>query len=270
MAKKTEYKAVESTEGKVELIESTQYLYKRDRKFSLVTYIDEEYLLKYLKTAKYIQHWCYILHDMDYNEAGKPAEPHYHVLLYTRDAKTTDAILKNFERYSTDVYRYSEQLTQHTRDVQICHDLVAMYRYLLHLDNPEKYRYSSDRRIHDNIMYWTELEGSDGATANNSGLMIITDMLNGMSEMELVVKYGNAYIYHRQQYLACVHSMYRQDQLRKSKSGNIYDILRVILEDSPFSKSQVNDFYNILTHLQVECKTIYQSSLDMYLNLERK
>ena len=266
--KSVEFKAVENADGNIELIEETKYAYKRDRKFSLITYIDEEYLLIYLKTASYIQHWCYIYHDMDLDEKGLPKANHYHVLIYTRDAKTVSAVLKNFNNYSTEVYRFSEQGMQNTR-CEICTDMVAMYRYFLHLDNPEKYPYSSDRRKHDFIPYWTELENSDGATQNNIGLMITTDMLRGMSEFDLIVKYGNAYIFHRPNYWASVNAIKREQIAQQENQGNILDLIRVILEDSIFTNEQINNFYSILSHLKAECSSLYQSELKLYLDIER-
>lgn len=266
--KSVEFKAVDKADGNIELIEEIKYAYKRDRKFCLVTYIDEEYLLKYLKTASYIEHWCYIYHDMDLDEKGKPKPNHYHVLIYTRDGKTESAVLKNFNRYSTEVYRFSEQPAQNTL-CEFCTDMVVMYRYLLHLDDPDKYPYSSERRKHDFLPYWTELENSDGATQNNIGLMIETDILRGMSEFDLVVKYGNAYIFHRPNYWASVNAIKREQIAQQANQCNILDLIRVILEESIFSNEQINNFYSILSHLKAECSALYDSELNLYLDVER-
>lgn len=239
---------------------------ERSRKFTLITYINYDVILKYLRTSAWIQHWAMCIHDMDVESDGITLkQEHIHIVLYTYDAKTSRAVKKNFDRYSVEIYRYSEQDVQNTR-CEICYDIITQYRYLLHLDDPDKYQYARSRRITDNDYYWSNLEYSAGMSdvADNKGLAIINDLINGSSEREMIEKYGNAWIWHRQHYLQSYHAILREEH--KPKTDNILEIMQIMLSDSPFKDSDINAFFNILSHIKAECFNLYRSELKIYLN----
>lgn len=69
------------------------------------------------------------LHDKDLNPDGTPKKPHYHVICYYENATTSRAVKENVtDKLNGTIPIKLESMT-------------GMYRYHLHLDNPEKYQY---------------------------------------------------------------------------------------------------------------------------------
>lgn len=78
------------------------------------------------------------LHDMDINPTGETKKPHYHVICYY-DNNTTQ---KNVKENVCDKLNGTIPIKLES--------MSGMYRYHLHLDNPEKYQYSDkDRRFYN-------------------------------------------------------------------------------------------------------------------------
>ena len=76
------------------------------------------------------------LHDKDLNPTGEPKKVHYHVICYYENATTSRAV----KEYVTDKLNGTIPIKLES--------MVGMYRYHLHLDNPEKYQYDDrDRKF---------------------------------------------------------------------------------------------------------------------------
>lgn len=76
------------------------------------------------------------LHDKDLNPTGEEKKPHYHVICYYENATTSRAVKENVtDKLNGTIPIKLESMT-------------GMYRYHLHLDNPEKYQYDDrDRKF---------------------------------------------------------------------------------------------------------------------------
>lgn len=74
------------------------------------------------------------LHDKDINPDGEEKKPHYHVICYYENTTT----FKNVKENVTD-------LVNGTIPIKL-ESMQGMYRYHLHLDNPEKYQYDDKNR----------------------------------------------------------------------------------------------------------------------------
>lgn len=76
------------------------------------------------------------LHDKDVNPTGEPKKPHYHVICYYENATTSRAVKENVtDKLNGTIPIKLESMT-------------GMYRYHLHLDNPEKFQYDDrDRKF---------------------------------------------------------------------------------------------------------------------------
>ena len=74
------------------------------------------------------------LHDKDIDPTGEPKKPHFHVICYYENTTT----FKNVKENVTD-------LLNGTIPIKL-ESMVGMYRYHLHLDNPEKYQYDDRLR----------------------------------------------------------------------------------------------------------------------------
>ena len=76
------------------------------------------------------------LHDKDMNPTGEPKKPHYHCIVYYENATT----LKNVKENVCD--RLNGTIPIKLESMR------GMYRYHIHLDNPEKYQYDDrDRKF---------------------------------------------------------------------------------------------------------------------------
>lgn len=75
------------------------------------------------------------LHDKDINPTGESKKAHYHVICYYENTTT----FKNVKENVTD-------LLNGTIPIKL-ESMVGMYRYHLHLDNPEKYQYDDRFRV---------------------------------------------------------------------------------------------------------------------------
>ncbi len=74
------------------------------------------------------------LHDKDINVDGTPKKPHYHVICYYKNPTTSRAV----KEYVTDKLNGTIPIKLES--------MIGMYRYHLHLDNPEKYQYDDRQR----------------------------------------------------------------------------------------------------------------------------
>lgn len=78
------------------------------------------------------------LHDKDINPDGTPKKTHFHVIIYYENATTFNNVKQNV----TD-------LLKGTIPIKL-ESMRGMYRYHLHLDNPEKYQYDDrDRKFYN-------------------------------------------------------------------------------------------------------------------------
>lgn len=74
------------------------------------------------------------LHDHDVDPTGEPKKPHFHVICYYENATTSRAVEENVtSRLNGTIPIKLESMT-------------GMYRYHIHLDNPEKYQYDDRNR----------------------------------------------------------------------------------------------------------------------------
>lgn len=74
------------------------------------------------------------LHDKDIEPDGTPKKPHYHVICYYENPTTQKSVKENVT-----------SLVNGTIPIKL-ESMTGMYRYHLHLDNPEKYQYDDRYR----------------------------------------------------------------------------------------------------------------------------
>lgn len=69
------------------------------------------------------------LHDKDLNDKGEGKKPHYHIIIAYKHPTTQNNVLAFIESLNQNKY------------VEPIQDLLAYYRYLAHLDDPDKAQY---------------------------------------------------------------------------------------------------------------------------------
>lgn len=91
-----------------------------------------------LKIVETFPEYAYILHDMDVKqETGELKKPHYHCVVRTNPSLFS-TILNKFPGLTSNF-------------IEVSHEFKWCLRYLLHLDDSEKFQYSADL-IHHNIV----------------------------------------------------------------------------------------------------------------------
>lgn len=246
--KKSKSTKRKDTSADVEKTKQSKPTEKRARAFALVTYIDTQYLDKFLKRAPWVRNWAYCTHDRDVNSDNTPKEKHTHVILYTYEAKTSSAVKKLFDRYSQEVYANSGTEPQNTTS-QICHDVVSQYRYLLHQDDKGKYQYEPACRITDSTPYWYELELKAGLTAfdSNPALAVIDDIMSGVSAREMASRYGRDYIINCDRYRKFAQ---RVEFEQLCPYENVDAMLFLLLQGSDIPQEKIDTFYEVFSRLK--------------------
>lgn len=104
----------------------------RTRNFATVVYPDSapENWREILQ-EQFVPAFISPLHDKDTNPTGDAKKPHFHVLIMFDSVKTKDQAQELFKRIGG-------------VGVEVVQSLRGYARYLCHLDNPEKARYSED------------------------------------------------------------------------------------------------------------------------------
>ena len=78
------------------------------------------------------------LHDKDVNPTGEAKKPHYHVICYYENPTTSRAV----KEYVTDKLNGTNPIKLES--------MTGMYRYHIHIDNPEKFQYEDkDRKFYN-------------------------------------------------------------------------------------------------------------------------
>lgn len=167
----------------------------RVRKFSLITYHDEE-TIKEVLLNRPTRAACYILHDRDVNKDGTPKEPHYHIMLSTKNAATLGQVRRWFpDNQNT--------LAQVLKDDEQC------AKYLTHeggTANKAPYDRDAIKELGEGMECFRRAACSSGRGAETVE-DLINDINNGVSEREMHRRYGRDYIIYREKWhtaAACV------------------------------------------------------------------
>lgn len=161
------------------------------------------------------------LHNKDLNPTGEEKKPHYHVICQYANTTTSNNVDKNVCK-----------LVNGTIPIKL-ESIKGMYRYHLHLDNPEKYQYDDRDRIfingfdvsNVNALTQTEIQKLKKEITNliiDNDIMEYSDLLellldNDLNNMFVVASsntvFFNAYITSRRNKL-------KEEQIKESKEVN--------------------------------------------------
>lgn len=244
---------------------------KRVRRFCITTYIDPEAVERFVRRSPWIQHFALCTHNRDYEADGKQKQLHTHVILYTFNAHSSSGIRKNFDVFSAEYYSKLKLEPQNTL-VQDCHSVVSQFRYLRHLDDPDKTPYEESEVITDNAQYWKELCKTNGMNdgAVNTGLQMFDDICDGVSTREMILRYGKEYIYHARLFKECYVDHINEEKLGCDESLlsrlEYREYASALLQDSIFDEKTKNAFFNVLDYLDEQMKLSYSLSTHGHLD----
>ena len=106
------------------------------------------------------------LHDKDLDPTGTPKKPHYHVILCYQGPTTYNCVKSLTDSLNCPIPQALEQVR-------------GYYRYFTHMDNPEKFQYSSDTIETINgfsIMDFVELTKSEVLTIKRKLQSVIREL----------------------------------------------------------------------------------------------
>lgn len=131
---------------------------QRTRTFTFELYPEWSYftnIVSHIVKEKY----ALILHDKDTNDNGEIKKEHVHVVVKYGGKRTLSSVRNEYAKYGLE-----------NRFVDTCNER-AMLRYLVHLDNPEKYQYSKNE-IDTNMKSECESAWADEVSSEEALLLI--------------------------------------------------------------------------------------------------
>lgn len=160
---------------------------RRTRKFSAVTYLDEQQIKEVLqKHNKNIKAYAYILHDKDTNK-----KPHRHLLLTTINATTKTAVKAWFSGYAD-----SSGLPINTM-IEEMHDSYSSWCYLVHKDSSgNKIEGKAEYNLEDIKSFNKEIYIDEVSNDKDTITCAVVDLLDGLTLKEVAIKYGRDFIIH--------------------------------------------------------------------------
>lgn len=239
------------------------------RRFFIRTYIRPQVIDKFLKTCPWISKWSYCYHDKDKEPDGSLKVAHTHITLYTYSAKTASAIEKNFNRL--DAQTRLEGAKPEKTHVEIMGNTTIAFRYLRHLDDPDKYQYTEEERISNDKEWWFKYERTDGLndTSSNSGLAMFLDRLNGATVLEMTERYGRDWLFHQKQIDDNIRLHHAETCDNKSIPFD-RNLLDLILNSSNFNRQDIAIFNTVLAYVQRNCIEHYGSPIDFYFKEDKE
>ncbi len=200
----------------------------RSRKFSLISYLNEEQLTTcLLKHGCQIRCYEYIYHDKDVfddidekrnaeHKAGTSKELHYHILLVTFNACTVSAVRKWFKGYV-------DSNGDITTTAQVVSDIYALDEYITHDDKESikrgKYRYPrSAVKCSDENYFQAKLSSEyDNAT------LAVEMLLRGVSIRKVMQIFGKDFTYHYSQIKQVVNDIQVCEKHNIKDMGHLLD-----------------------------------------------
>lgn len=176
---------------------------RKSRFFSFMTYAtDKQIETTIAKHNNSVRAFAYIRHDKD------DAEPHAHLIVRTYSSWSETQILKWFD--------WVKLKDNSNTMVEVLQDTQAMAEYLTHTDfasvQAGKHVYSRD-----DIKDFGLFDIVDKKDSYDETFQILTEVMAGTCERDLVRRYGKQYLFHRQQYLESADTVYAQQRLRRDE-----------------------------------------------------
>lgn len=162
----------------------------RSRKFSLITYLPEEYFLIRLQGHnEQVRVWAYAKHDKDLKEDGTLKEPHTHLILITYNAHSISSIRRWFSGFH-------DENGEITTTAQICRDEFNAFDYLTH---NTKQALAEGKPLYDKSI--VKSNNFDYFKANSehdydSTLLACELLLKGVSVHDCAKMFGRDFILH--------------------------------------------------------------------------
>ena len=182
----------------------------RFRHFCIVFYPTQKELFRKLhEYSERIAHYAFVVHDKDrylddlidkdgnyVHRKGDIEKVHIQLIVSLYNGATVKAVARLFKTENDNA------------KVEAINDLVAQYRYLTHKDDPEKYQYSDEEIISDDINHYEKMcVRGDKRDTDEKAVEIVEAILAGINPRILLHRYGRDFAIHKKQYEECAESI---------------------------------------------------------------
>ena len=183
---------------------------KRAYSWSCITYETTDYLITHLSNNDRVAHYCFIEHNLDIKEDGSPKDRHIHLLVTFTENVSLNVIKTRILHTSQNVL--GEPIT----------DKRAVYRYLTHKDNPDKYLYD-EKDIVANDDYFSKDDLLTTSKETDEIETMIMDYLYGESYLTMAKKYGRDFIKNFRQYQYYFTLVGNEQGIERKESNRLYE-----------------------------------------------
>ena len=146
---------------------------KKTRNIGLVLYEDNKIHMDALEFIKHnYQYYIYIKHDKDFDENNKHKKNHFHVLLYFPNQKLISALLNDLKVAENCVY--------------IIRSLTSQLRYLIHLDDEDKFQYDVNNVIGSRYMILKFNKAIKNLTNESEEISLLLDYIDSCENLKII------------------------------------------------------------------------------------
>lgn len=222
-------------------------------KYRIKTYCTKEDIENIIsEQGNSIEWYRAIIHDKDINENGEKKTNHCHIVLKLKDRKRASTIANWFEIKD-------EKGNNINTYIQTCDNIQGAIEYLTHKNHKEKYQYKESE-----IFGIGEIKGENQIYAD-----IVTDICNGESEINIILKYGTEYTHYERNYHN-IATRYGREYIKETIYARIFDKLRYNLIKGEYNEiekllNKVNEWNKILAKKEINTKAILEQ---IKLNLD--
>lgn len=162
--------------------------------FGIVTYDVNADIDGFLEN---VVHYCYRIHDKE------DVAPHYHIFFTVQKNMTCNNVVKSFKMYQSDQ-------SQNTFCRPMRKDEFACYDYLMHVNHPDKYQYSEDGIICDDVSKWVKVEKTNDIDS------FLDDLLSPVLDLRYMCRrYGRDFMRNYKNYLEIREVIFHEDSKRE-------------------------------------------------------
>lgn len=189
---------------------------KRVHNYEYILYYDCK-IIQSIINDNDIVYYAYIYHDKDIfdssdtediNKVGKLKEPHYHLLVNYKNAKSFDKALSIFK------------VSGYTTLCIPVYDKIERFEYLTHQNHPSKYQYDKSLIVTNGYNFYTTSDSDKTVNTVN----IINDILDKKPLRYMIETYGRDFVINYTKYTNFAMQLDIEENPSKYKRKYNYDI----------------------------------------------
>lgn len=167
-------------------------------------------------------HWAYAYHDLDVDKEGKLKEPHYHILVHFKQARSPNSCIRYI-------------LSKQNVFGEECVSPLGAFEYLFHKNDPDKYQYDKSIVITHNPVYWDRFLPD---IRDRTNIDFVEDLFTGVDMLTMAKRYGRDYMKNYRAYEDFIDEVKFRQSRNVQKSISSSRLPWAYISDVPICKSQ--------------------------------